>query len=121
MRLFKLFLLVCSIGITSSFSQDAYLEDLPEATMANNYYITLPVDVPLTNYYKASITHMGFESQEAGEKLLNIYARGNLVSCDLNLEEGYIVIHVFTEFLDESVTSEEINVYLTRLTQFEGE
>lgn len=103
----------------SSYAQDVPVEDLPTATIADDYYVTIDPTIPIQDFYRADITHLGFTSQTEGQDLLNIYVNGNLIDAALNLEEGYAIIHIHTEFFPagEEATHAQLQNYLNQLTK----
>lgn len=108
-------------GLTSfgAFAQESPIEELPTATIADDYYVTLDPEIPIQDFYRAEISHLGFTSQSEGQNLLNIYVNGNLIDATLNLAEGYAIIHIHTEFFptESEVTHDQIQNYLDHLTK----
>ena len=119
MKLFKILSLAIGLSAISTFAQDVDVDELPTAIIADDYIITLDSEVPIQDYYSADISHLDFASLEAGQKLLNIYCRGNLVSCELLFDEGKAIVHIYTEFLGGDLDYERVQAYLGRLTKYE--
>jgi hypothetical protein len=118
MKLFKL--LVLAFGLTLSagaIAQDVPVEDLPVATIDENYYVTLP-EMPVQEYYFVDISHLDFADEQEAVYLLTSYVTANLISNEIFYAEGYMVIRIHLEYIpEEEVDLEQLQDYLNHLTK----
>lgn len=117
MKIFRTLLLVCLLTGGVSFAQDVALEELPSATLNTDFYLTLDPSVPISPYYKADISHLGFESEEEAIKVCRIYLTGNLISNEVHFSENYVLIHIHTEYLNGDFDYAKVQNYLGQLTK----
>ncbi len=112
MKLFRVLFLGLGLITFSSYAQEAAdIEALPEATLTTNYVISFP-DAPMTTAYYIDVAHLGFENQTDGEKKLDYYLTGNLVTPELNFEEGYVILHVHTEYMGGDLDMVKLTNYV---------
>jgi hypothetical protein len=113
MKTTKILLFLFSFISTFSFGQDIALEDLPNATINENYSITLSTSVPLTDYYKVDISHLDFTDAAEAQKTLTRFVTGNLITNQVFYEEHYMLIHIHTEYLGGNLDLVKVQNYLT--------
>ena len=118
MKLFKLLVLAISLVLTTgTFAQDVPAEELPVATIDENYYVTLP-EMPVQEYYFVDISHLDFADEQEAIYLLTSYVTANLISNQIFYAEGYMVIRIHLEYIpDEEVDLEQLQDYLNHLTK----
>lgn len=105
------------LAATSTFAQDVAVEELPIATIDESYYVTLP-EIPVVEYYYVDISHLDFEDEQEAIYLLGAYVTGNLITNEVFYSEGYMVIHIHTEYIpDEEIDLEQLQDYLNHLSK----
>jgi hypothetical protein len=115
MKLLRMFILTVSFFSLTSIAQDVPVDELPVATIASNYYITLP-EIPVENYYYVDISHLVFENEAQAVYLLRAYCQGNLITCKVFYPEHYMIIRIHTEYLpDGEVDRARLQTYLGHL------
>ena len=85
MKILKLMILAFGLGSFGSFAQEVPVDELPIATIDENYYVTLPVTEMVAEYYYVDISGFGFSTAEEAEKVMNTYVHANLVSNSVNV------------------------------------
>ena len=117
MKFLKPIILTLGLFALNTFAQEPVVETLPTASIDANYYVTLDLSVPLSEYYKVDITHLEFENETDAIKTLRFYVSGNLVSNQVYYDEGYMLLQIHTDYLGEDATSEQVQEYLGLLTK----
>lgn len=102
MKLFRILAMALGFTSISSIAQDVPVEELPIATIASNYYITLP-EIPVENYYYIDISHMVFADEAEAVYLLSAYCQANLITCEVFYPEHYMIIHIHAEYMPGGV------------------
>ena len=116
MKLIKILSLAFVLVSVSSYSQDYVLEELPVATIDENYYVTVPV-TPIEEYYYIDISHLSFESEEQANNYINAFLYANITRPVLNYEERYVVLQIMLEFIGDDRDPANLQIYLNRLSK----
>lgn len=113
----KIGMLVLGFLSFASFSQEVDLEELPTATLTEDFFLTLDPSVPITEYYYVDISHMGFANETEAIKTCRNYLSGNLISNEVHFSEGYLIVHIHTEYLGGDLDYVKVQNYLNQLTK----
>lgn len=115
----KRLIIICSLilGTLSAHAQDIDPEGLPTGTLTTDFYLTLDPSVPVSNYYKVDISHMGFENETEAIKKCRYYLTGNLITNEVHFEEGYIIVRIHTEYMGGDLDYDKLTAYLKQLTK----
>ena len=114
MKLIKSIFLTLALGAFAGFAQES-VDDMPVATIDEDYNVALDTSSPITAFYKADISHLGFTSEEEAETTFKYFLTANLVSTEVNYPENLVVIHIHIESLPADATHEQLNTYLNQL------
>jgi len=104
------------LAAVNSHAQDIALEDLPVATINSSFYVTLP-EIPVAEYYYVDISHMVFADEQEAIYLLTSYVTANLITNEIHFADGYMIIHIHTEYVDGEIDRAELQEYLNNLTK----
>lgn len=117
MKLLKIFALAVGLFATGAYAQDYVVEELPIATINEEFYVTLP-EITVEEHYYVDISHMDFEDEQEAIYLLTSYVTGNLVSNEVFYTENYMILRVHTEYMpDGEIPREQLQEYLNNLTK----
>ena len=117
MKILKALFLTLAIGSFGSYAQDIPDDELPIATLDENYHLTLNEEMPLEDYYRVDISHFEFASEEEAIKQCRLYLSGNLISNEVHYGENYLIVHIHTEYMGDDVSHERFQAYLELITK----
>lgn len=111
--------LIFTIGFMafSTFGQDMPIEELPTATLTEDFYLTLDPSVPVSEYYYVDISEMNFVNEAEAIKKCRDYLSANLISNEVHYSENYIIVHIHTEYMDGDLDYDKLQTYLNQLTK----
>lgn len=104
-------------GILSLNAQDMDIDALPTGTLTTGFYLTLDSEVPVSNYYKVDISHMGFENETEAITKCRHYLSGNLISNVVHFDEGFMIVRIHTEYMGDDLDYDKLSTYLNQLTK----
>jgi hypothetical protein len=117
MRIFKTLFVALAFCSVSSFAQDVPVEELPTATLDENFYLTLDPTAPVSEYYFVDISHLDFASEDELTKKCGYYLTANLITPEVHYGDNYLVVRIHTEYLSGEVAYEQVQTYLNQLTK----
>lgn len=107
-------LLFCASG---SFAQDIPVDELPIATLDENFFLTLDPESPVSEYYYVDISHLGLTDEEAFQKQCKYFLTANLITPELHFSENYLIVRIHTEYLGGDLDYDKVQTYLNQLTK----
>lgn len=116
MKLFKILVMALGLSAVNAHAQDVVIEDLPVATINTSFYVTLP-DIPVQEYYFVDISHMVFADEQEAIYLLTSYVTGNLITNEIHYADGYMIIHIHTEYVEGEIELAQLQDYLNHLSK----
>lgn len=107
-----------AFGLSSvgSFAQELVIEELPVATINENFFVTIP-EIPLQENYFIDISHMDFVDEADAIKKFAVFVTGNLVTPDVHYADNYVILHIHTEFMGGDLDIVKMQTYLNQLTK----
>ena len=102
---------------SSAFAQDVPVEELPTATLDENFHLTLNPEAPVSEYYYVDISHLDFANEAEAIKKCRDYLSANLISNEVHYSENYMIVRIHTEYMGDDLSYESIQNYLNHLTK----
>ncbi len=119
MKLLKLIVLALSLSVMNTYAQELVVEDLPVATINDNFYVTLPEMDVMDDYY-VDISGLTFADEDEAIYLLTSFVTGNLVTSTIHYSEGYMIVHIHKEYISGTIALSDMQYYLDHLSKPEG-
>lgn len=116
MKLFKMLVMALGFTAASAFAQDVPVEDLPVATIDDNFYVTVP-DSPISDYYYIDISHLEFADEQEAIYLLGAYVTGNLITNEVFYADNYMIVNIHLEYVGDDFSTTDLQSYLGELSK----
>jgi hypothetical protein len=112
MKIVKILFFALCVFTSAAFGQDIPVDELPTATINENYLLTLDASAPLSEYYKVDISHLTFANENEAVKTMKRFLTANLVSNQVYYSEQYMIVKLHLEYLGETANITDVQHYL---------